>query len=144
MRMLARNMQKLKCSLEDGTWTVYEYDANGNPKVAYVTEEGTPIYVQTETVKWTLPVEFFASISLSGGEAEAKEFGLSISDYDAVVVVANGAVALNIGSRIWHTSEVKYQDLEQTIVDEKSADYIVVKVSKSLNFTKYVLRAVVK
>ena len=144
MRMLVRNMQKLKYSLEDGTWMVYEYDADGNPKVDYVTEEGTPIYYQTETVKWTLPVEFLSNISMSGGEAEAREFGLSISDYDAVVVTENGTVPLSIGGRIWHTSEVKYLDVNNTIVDEKSADYIVVKVNKGLNFTKYVLKAVVK
>lgn len=144
MRMLARNMQKLKYALQDGTWTVYEYDSNGLPKVAYVTEEGTEIYVQYETTKWTKPTEFLANISMSGGEAEAREFGLSISDYDAIIVVANDTVPLAIGSRIWHTSEVKYQDLLNTVIDEKSADYIVFKVNRSINFTKYVLKAVVK
>lgn len=144
MRMLARNMQKMKYSLEDGTWTVYEYDSNGLPKVAYVTEEGVEIYVQYETTKWTEPTEFLANISMSGGEAEAMEFGMSVSDYDAVIVVANDTVPLVEGSRIWFTNEVKYQDLLNTVVDEKSADYIVFKVNRSINFTKYVLKAVVK
>lgn len=144
MRTLRKNMQKLKYSLEDGTWTIYEYGPDGLPKVAYVTEEGEKIYVEHETTKWTEPVEILANISLSGGEAEAREFGLSISDYDAVILTANDVVPLAIGSRIWHTSEVKYQDLLNTVIDEKSADYIVFKVNKSLNFTKYVLRAVVK
>lgn len=144
MRMLNRNAQKIKYSLEDGTWTVYEYGSDGLPKVAYTDEEGNVYYVEHETVKWTTPVEFNANIAMSGGEAEAMEFGLSISDYDAVIVVANDSVPLVIGSRIWHTSEVKYQDLLNTVVDEKSADYVVRKVNKSLNYTKYVLKAVVK
>ena len=144
MRTLVRNMQKMKYSLEDGTWIVYEYGSDGLPKVAYVTEEGIEIYVQYETTKWTEPTEFLANIAQSGGEAEAMEFGMSVSDYDAVIVVANDTVPLVEGSRIWFTSEVKYQDLLNTIVDEKSADYIVFKVNKSLNFTKYVLKAVVK
>ena len=145
MRMLVKNMQKLKYSLEDGLRTVYEYDTNGNPKIAYTDEEGNVYYVEAGTaVNWTIPVDFYASISQSGGEAEAMEFGLSISDYDAVVVAENNTVPLVEGSRIWHTSEVDYQDLLHTVVEDKSADYIVYKVNKSLNFTKYVLKAVVK
>jgi hypothetical protein len=112
--------------------------------VAYVTEEGIEVYVQYETTKWTEPIEFLANIAQSGGEAEAMEFGMSVSDYDAVIIVANNTVPLVEGSRIWHTSEVKYQDLLNTVVDEKSADFIVFKVNRSLNFTKYVLKAVVK
>ena len=138
-------MQKLKYSIEDGLRTIYEYDKDGNPKIAYTDEEGNVYYVEAGTaVNWAMPVDFLASISQSGGEAEAREFGMSISDYDAVIVVENNTVPLVEGSRIWHTSEVSYQDLLHTIVEEKSADYIVYKVNKSLNFTKYVLKAVVK
>ena len=145
MRLLSKNMQKLKFSLEDGVRTIYEYDEYGNPKIAYTDEEGKVYYVEAgTTTNWTIPQEFFASISQSGGEAEAKEFGMSISDYDAVIVVENDSIPLVEGSRIWHTSEVTYQDLLHSIVEEKSADYIVYKVNKSLNFTKYVLKAVVK
>lgn len=144
MRTLLKNMQNLKYSLEDGTWVIYEYGSDGLPKVAYTDEEGNVYYVEHETTKWTEPVDFLANISLSGGEAEAMEFGLSISDYDAVILTANDVVPLVIGTRIWHTSEVKYQDLLNTVIDEKSADYIVFKVNRSLNFTKYVLKAVVK
>ena len=144
MRTLSKNKQKIRYSIEDGVWVIYEYGADGLPKVAYTDSEGNVYYVEHETTKWTEPKEFLANIAQSGGEAEATEFGMSISDYDAVVVVENDTVPLVEGSRIWHTSEVKYQDLLKTIVDEKSADYIVFKVNKSLNFTKYVLKAVVK
>ena len=145
MRLLSKNMQNLKYSIEDGVRTIYEYDENGNPKIAYTDEEGNVYYVEAGiAVNWTIPKDFFASISQSGGEAEAREFGMSISDYDAVIVVENDTVPLVEGSRIWHTSKVSYQDLLHTIVEEKSADYIVFKVNKSLNFTKYVLKAVVK
>ena len=50
MRTLRRNMQKMKYSLEDGTWTVYEYGSDGLPKVAYVTEEGIEICSLDEIV----------------------------------------------------------------------------------------------
>ena len=146
MRMLARNKQSLKYSIEDGTRTVYEYDENGNPKVAYTDEEGNEYYVEAGVVaNFTEPVEFLANIAMSGGEAEAKDFGLSIADYDATVVTANNSIPLNIGSLVWHTSEIEYNtEGTQRYVNEKSADYIVIKVNKSINYTKYVLKAVVK
>ena len=146
MRMLARNMQKLKYALQDGTRTIYEYDSEGNPQIAYTDEEGNVYYVEAgQVTNFTEPTEFLANIAQSGGEAEAKDFGLSIADYDATIVTANGYVPIEIGSVIWHTSEVKYTtELGKKYIDEKSADYIVIKVNRSLNYTKYVLKAVVK
>ena len=144
MRMLARNMQKLKYALQDGTWLVPEFDLDGLPIIDYVDDEGNTYPEPHEEIKWTEPTEFLANIAQSGGEAEAMAYGLSVSDFDASIIVAKGTVDLPIGSLIWHTSEVLYEDEENTYVDEKSADYKVLRVLESLNMTKYLLKSVAK
>ena len=81
---------------------------------------------------------------MSGGEAEAQEFGLSISDYNAVIASGKNELPLVLGALIWHNSEVVFEDVENTKPDETSADYRVIKVSESLNEVKYILKAIVK
>ena len=61
-----------------------------------------------------------------------------------MIITSNGYVPLAEGSRIWQNSEVSFKDEQNTDVDDKSADYAVVRVLNSLNATKYLLKAVVK
>lgn len=144
MRMLARNMQKLKYSLQDGTWQVHEFDAEGLPIIDYVDDEGNEYPGLHEEIKWTEPKELLANIAQSGGEAEAMAYGLSVSDFDASIVVSKGTVDLPIGSLIWHNSAVLYRDADKTVLNDKSADYKVLRALNSINITRYLLKAVVK
>lgn len=150
MRLLAKNKQKLKYSLQDGTWKVHDYDADGLPIIDYVDEEGNTYPPPHEEIKWTEPAEFLANIAMSGGEAEAMAYGLSVSDFDASIVMAKDAwhpernVDLPIGSLIWHNSEVLYRDVDKTVLNDKSADYKVLRALESINLTRYLLKAVVK
>lgn len=121
---------------------IYETDEYGNI-IYYEDEEGNRIPIETGsyTSGWNVPVDFKGNIAMSGGEAEAREFGLSVADYDAVLVLDKNEVPLEEGSLIWHEKEVKFKvDGE---VDTTSADYTVKKVANSLNSAKYVLKAVV-
>ena len=146
MRMLARNQQKLKYSLLLGDMPEYELDENGNKIVEFVMDDGTVIYRETgsRVNQWSTPLDFSANIAQSGGEAEAMAFGFSVSDFDASVIVAKGTVDLPIGTLIWHNSKPKYRDVEETMLDEKSADYRILRALDSINFTRYLLKAVVK
>ncbi len=103
------------------------------------------------------PINFRASISMSGGEAEAVEYGLSTSDYQAVMLLPLNSVPLKEGALIWHTSEPKFKhiDLDVEIDDvaitlngnypiKTSADFVVMKLSPSLNVMKVILQAVNK
>ena len=109
------------------------YDDEGN---AYELDTG-----ETELV-YGEPIEFYGNIAMSGGEAEAQEYGLSLSDYEAILVVSKNTLPIDETSRIWHASEPTKYDKGYT--DEYSADYRIVKISPSLNFDKYVLKKVVK
>lgn len=146
MRMLARNQQKLKYSLLLGDMPEYELDENGNKIVEFVMDDGTVIYRETgsRVNQWSTPLEFLANIAQSGGEAEAMAFGFSVSDFDASIILAKGTVDLPIGTLIWHNSKPKYRDTEETMLDEKTADYRVLRALDSINFTRYLLKAVVK
>ena len=137
-------MQPMKYSLQDGRVPIYERDENGD--IVYIEVDGQKVPVETGEYEtgYSAPVDFMGNISMSGGEAEAKEFGMDIGDFDAVIVLEKDAVPLTETSIIWHTSLVKYKDEQNTIVDSKSADYVVKRVSPSLNFTKVLLQRIVK
>ena len=137
-------MQPMKYSLQDGRVPIYERDENGD--IVYIEVDGEKIPVETGEYEtgYSAPVDFMGNISMSGGEAEAKEFGMDIGDFDAVIVLEKGAIPITETSIIWHTSPVKYKDEQNTIVDSKSADYAVKRVSPSLNFTKVLLQRIVK
>ena len=144
MRLLRKNMQPMKYSLQDGRVPIYERDENGD--IVYIEVDGEKIPVETGEYEtgYSAPIDFMGNISMSGGEAEAKEFGMDIGDFDAVIILEKDAIPITETSIIWHTSPVKYKDEQNTIVDSKSADYAVKRVSPSLNFTKVLLQRIVK
>ena len=135
----------MKYALQNAEIPIYQTDDDGNI-LYYEDSEGNKIPLETgETeIGFGEPVSFLSSLAMSGGEAEAQEFGLSISDYNATLLCQKGAYPIVEGSLIWTKSEVEYKDTDNEIIDPVSADYEVIKVSESLNFVKYVLKAVVK
>lgn len=144
MRTLARNRQKLKYALQNNEIPVYQTDDDGN--IIYDDVNGMKIPVETGEyeIGYEIPVDFMANIAMSGGEAEAVEFGIDVSAYDATLICEKGTFPITETSLIWHKSEPTYKDVAQTIIDPNSADYSVVKVSESLNFVKYVLKRITK
>lgn len=145
MRTLRRNQQPMKYALQNAEIPIYQTDEDGNI-LYYEDSEGNKIPLETgETeIGYSKPVDFMSSLAMSGGEAEAQEYGLSVSDYNATLLCQKWAYPIVEGSLIWTKSEVGYKDAANEIIDPVSADYEVIKVSESLNFVKYVLKAVVK
>ncbi len=144
MRLLEKNKQDLKYALQVGEVPIYERDEEGN--IIYIEVDGQKVPVETgETeVGYAKPVDFRGNIAMSGGEAEAKSFGVDISEYDAILLMEKDRIPIDETSLIWHMSEVKYADEQNTIVDKKSADYTVKRVQPSINFTRYLLKRIVK
>lgn len=156
MRTLRRNKQKMYYSNLIGTSPRYVLDDDGNKIIDYVDDEGNVYYREEgdELLYYSTPQEFFANIAMSGGEAEAVEYGLSTESYQAVMVLSKGSVPLKEGSLIWHTSPVEYEygglEIEVEVNGEMikttapkavSSDYMVLKSSPSLNVDKFVLKA---
>lgn len=142
MRTLAKNKVPMKYALYKGQEDVFVKDDNGEPIVDYIDEQGN-IYYRTETVsKYSEPTDFFASISMSGGESEAVEFGVDIGNYDAVIITSLNEFPISETSFIWATSEPQYT--AEGRLNTSTADFRVKAVKPSLNQTKLLLSAVVK
>lgn len=144
MRTLTRNQQNMKYALMVGEMPEYELDAEGN--IVYIEVDGELVPVETggTVTEYSTPTSFRGNISMSGGEAQAKEYGIDVSQYDAVLVLKKGAIPITETSLIWHLSEPKYKDSANMMLDEKSADYTVKRVAPSINFDKYLLQRIVK
>lgn len=131
MMTLDINKQKMYYATLVDTIQEEYIDEDGN---RYPTGEPKNIYSE--------PVEFYGNIAMSGGEAEAVEFGLNLADYEAVLLLGKNTLPITETSLIWHVTEPTKGIDGNT--DEYSADYRIVKISPSLNFDKYVLKKVVK
>lgn len=143
MRTCKKNKQPMYYAMQTDNIPIYETDEDGNIIYTKIGGVSIPIEIGKE-IGYTIPAELNGNIAMSGGEAEAKEFGLSINDYNAIIVCTKGEYPIKEGSLIWHENEVGYKDEEKTKVDPATADYIVIKAPKSINQVKYILKANVK
>lgn len=144
MMMLESNKQKMYYSLQTEEIPVYETDDDGN--IIYIDVDGERIPVSTGDTElgYSEPVEMFANISFGTTETTTQEFGVDVSDYDAIVVYGKGKYPLTETALIWFESEPKYKDGSETIIDGDSADYKVVSVRNTLNEGKAILKHLAK
>jgi hypothetical protein len=141
MRLCRRTQQRLFYSVQESVVPVYETNIDGNIVYDEIDGEQVPVETGSTEIRYSVPKEIFATVSVSGGEAEAKPYGMDTSSYDATIILPTGLVNIPEGSVLWRNSEIEYKDEDCTIIDAMSADYIVVKVSESQNYTRYVLKA---
>lgn len=152
METLRINKRKFYFATQRGTATVYSGET-------YTDSEGETYYLEDgeNKIVYSEPIPFMANKNDSRGDAEATEFGLAITDYEAVLVFPKGAYHIPKGSIIWTDSVVEYENggeevsieidgetSTQRLPVETSADYRVIKVSDSLNVTRLVLKAINK
>lgn len=79
---------------------------------------------------------------MSGGEAEAKEYGYDIGAYEAVLVTTDKTLPLDELSRIWYNFEPKFN--ADGTVDGDSADFSVLAIKPSINTLKVLLKKIAK
>lgn len=144
MRNLRKNKQTMYYALLDKTQPIYERDESGN--IIYIEINGVQVPVETgeKELVYGNPVKFRGNISMSGSESKETEYGIDTTDYDAVLMMQLDELPINETSIIWHKSPIGYKDEERKIIDDKSADYIVKKLSPSLNQFKYLLGKVLQ
>lgn len=151
MQTVRRNQTKMLYSLYLSQSDVMDF---------YEDEEGNryPIPTGEKEPVFSTPQEMRANLSMSGGEAEAREYGLSVADFSAIALYSLDAYPIVEGAYIWVNSPVIYEyEGEEIEVDDgkggkvwtkaplfTSADYKVVRVADSLNFTKVILKSVNK
>lgn len=130
MRTLQRNKQDLFYAVYLGKLQKQKIDKDGN---VIKTGEKKDTYGE--------PVSFQGNIALSGGESEAAEFGLDVSDYDAKIVLEKNLYPIKEGYLVWDVSTPEVDDDGHSLIT--SADYRVVKKVPSINGERYVLKALV-
>lgn len=141
MRNLRKNQQHLHYATYSEEIKVYQRDENGD--IVYIEVDGERVAVEIGSAPgYNAPVLFYANIAMSGGEAEAREYGFDIGSYEAVLVTTDKSLPISETSRIWHTTEPKIN--ADGTVDGDSADYSVLAVKPSLNGMKYLLRKLPK
>lgn len=143
MRTLEKNKQKMYYSLPLEEQPIYELDENGQKVIDYVDEEGNIYYRETgesETV-YSSPVPFENGISGKLSEVLVKEFGIDDTSMYAEMDAEANKYPIVAESLIWRKSEPKYKDLDRTIPDKTSCDYVVAGVlDEGLNVWNYLLR----
>lgn len=151
--MLDNNKQSMKYSLQGTTIIIYEKDDEGNILyegytdtegnfIPYLDDEGNKIpKVLEEKIGFSAPIDFKANIAFSGGEAQSKEYGFDMADFDAILLTSKKKYPFKKGTLIWLDSEPTYTN---ELVDETSADFTIVGIKPALYSTKYMLKATVK
>lgn len=138
MRTLRKAKQKLLYALCTGTGVEYAVDDEGN--LVY-DDNGNPIVIGVGKSEYGTPVEFYADIAFASGEAEAMTFGISLDGYDSKLITLANEFPITETSLIFQNSTPEYSGGELV---EKSADFRVVKVAPSENFTVYLLKRIEK
>ena len=138
---LDQNKQKLQYALFLGEVPEYVLDENGERVVSYVDSDGTAYYEETgnKVKEYSLQEPFYASISMSGGEISAQEYGIDVSGYDAILMLDKGQIAIQETSLVWFETEPTYKDADKKILDADKADYRVLAIKPSLNALKVLL-----
>ena len=159
MMTIASNKRKLYYAEYLANVPEYVIDDEGNRVVSYITDDGTVIYAQTGEKKpvYSTPQEMYVNYAESGGEAEAKEFGLSVADYEAILLYGAGEYPLKESFLVWADSQIEYEyggeeievEVDGEIIKTKapvrtSADFVVMKTPRSLNFERAILKAITK
>lgn len=106
-----------------------------------ITVDGETVYIDEGgyEIEYSVPVPFSANIGFSGGDSINVEFGVDLSAYDAIIVTDFKAIPITETSLIWFETEPP-----ENKSDGSTADYSVVAVKSSLNFTKAILKRRVK
>lgn len=125
-RMARINKQIMHYSKYSGTMPVYETDEYGN--IVYVNVDGAdyPVETGTQEATYATPVEFFAIITSQLNEMHIKAWGVDQSSIYSELICQKGYLPLEVGDIIWRTSEITWDDENQTVPHQASADYTVV------------------
>lgn len=141
MQTLRRNKRHMYYSLLIGSQPEYLLDKDGNRVIDFVSSDGTIHYKKTgrKELIYSEPQGFMGNISLSGGEIRDAEYGVDLSNYDAILVMGLNEIPITETSLVWFETEPRYKDTAKTIVDGSSADYKVLQVKPSLQYSKFIL-----
>lgn len=149
MRKLRKNDKWLYYANLEETKTEYLTGEDGYEKTVIVNGEARLIETGVKTRVFGAPVRFLGHITPTGIETYAHgnesypmAQGIDTSAYDGFLSTMAPDVPLTEESLIWEVTEPAYK--ADGTPDEHSADWIISRVAKTLNYAVYLLKAVPK
>lgn len=149
MRQLRKNDKWLWYSNLEETTDGYLLDADGVPLTVMVNGEARQVETGETERKFLTVHKFLGHITPTGIETYAHgnesyplPQGIDISAYDGFLATMADDIPVTEESLIWENTTPTYDN--EGNVDPKSADWIVSRVAKTLNYAVYLLKAVPK
>lgn len=136
MRQLRRNKQEMYYSLYSGQIPIYATDEEGKVLTTNVDGVEEPV-IDSYDDGYGQAVAFKANISFNSGETRLGEYGLNVSDYNAIISAEKGTLPFDEQTLIWHNSEPQYKD---GLIVPESADYRIIAIKTSLNEERFILK----
>ena len=149
MRQLRKNDKWLYYANLASTADEYLLDDDGYEKTVIVNGEARRIETGNSERTFDAPVKFLGHITPTGIETYAHgnesyplPQGIDISAYDGFLATMADDIPITEESLIWENTTPTYDS--EGNVDELSADWIISRVAKTLNYAVYLLKAVPK
>lgn len=137
MRTLRKNAwKKLWVGVYQEEEIIYQRDEDGNIEYMEIDGELVPIEIGTRPAGYKIAESFDSNFSTSGGESEATQYGVDVSDYSAKITLEKGVIEMDETSLLWEAEPILNED---GLADTETADWRIVKVSPSQNFVTYLL-----
>ena len=142
MRQCLKNKQKLYYALVSGDQQpIYQTDDDGNIVYQEIDGEQVPVETGDWETPYDLPVRFYGNINTgNAGYTIARAYGISSSNFDAVLCMRKGELPIDVTSLIWYDREPVIR--QDGTVDPKSANYSVRRIPPCLDEIIYLLRKV--
>lgn len=139
MRIQRKDEQHLYYAEQtDGRIPVYEKDSNGNIIYDNVDGELVPRETGDYTQAYGAAVSFDGFLTWDVSEAQARSFGMALGTYSGVLTVLKDQLDIKeTGLIFWKNKPIVDNGVT---VNAGDADYRVMGIIPSINFTRYVLR----
>ena len=125
-RTVRSNKQNMYYSLYQGNVPVYETDENGSPIFINVDGQQVKVEAGTTEAQYSMPVAFSANISSQLNEMHMKAWGVDQSSIYSEIVCQKDYLPLEIGTIIWRTSPIVYDDMPDDWLVSNAGAYLVV------------------
>lgn len=125
MRLPKRDKQNMYYSNFVESVKEYERDENGDIVYEDVDGDLVPIETGKSLESYGEPIPFKASISSHLNEMHIKSWGCDQSSIYAELACLKGYLPIKVGTLIWRTSKIEWDDEDKKIPKASSSDYTV-------------------
>lgn len=125
------NKQPLWYALYEGQEETFATDDEGDIIYDDIDGEQVPRTTGHWVSKYAVPVKFYGNINSGNvGEAQARSFGLSLADSEAVLCMKKGELPINEHTLIWYQNPPEIEYVSSTMLTELDSVIITVETGE--------------